>query len=157
MKCSKAVNLLNMYIDKELPARKAAMIERHLAVCKTCRNTLRELAGVKNLIQSAPEYIANSSLWTHIAGRLAKYPIPPIWLIFAKILKIWIPVSCGLIIISSFILGQTIKAESSMYKKPLSIQKEILEIPDTPQNMEKIGLNMLIYDNIKMGGNYALF
>ena len=44
-----------------------------------------------------------------------------------------------------------------MYKEESSIQKAILEIPAIPENMEKIILNLLVYNGTKMEVPYGLF
>lgn len=157
MKCSKTQRLLNMYIDKELPADKVTALQGHLAGCQRCTQRLNELVQLKELVQTAPKYTANPFLWTRISAALTKKPAIPTWVVAPKVLKLWTAVACMLILISSIVLTQVTKVEVSMYQERPSIQNEILEIPAKPENMERIALNLLVYTTRGMEVNYALY
>jgi anti-sigma factor RsiW len=47
--------LLNAYLDGELRGTRLAEMKVHLAGCEACRNELKELRLVSNLLQAAPE------------------------------------------------------------------------------------------------------
>jgi hypothetical protein len=46
--------LLNAYLDGELQGTRLLEIKRHLAACESCRNELKELRHVSDLLQAAP-------------------------------------------------------------------------------------------------------
>lgn len=157
MNCSKIERLLNMYIDKELPADRATTLHEHLAGCQRCTQRLNELTQLKGLVQTIPKYTPNPFLWTRITTALSETPVVPIRVVASRVLRLWVPVACTLILMSSIILTRVSKLEVSMYKEKPSMQKAILEIPATPENMERITLNLLVYNTEEMEVNYALF
>lgn len=158
MKCSDIEHLLNRYIDKELPARKTAVLEGHLAGCQKCTQKLNESIKLKGLVQALPAYTVNPFLWTRIRTAIGMKPAAvPAWIIIPKILKLWTAIACSLILISSIVLTKVTKTEQFMYKEELSVQKAILEIPAVPENMEKITLNLLVYNGTKTEVPYGLF
>lgn len=157
MNCSKAEHLINMYIDKELPAKKTVVLEGHLAGCQKCTQKLNESIKLKGLVQASPAYTANPFLWTRIRTAIGSKPAVPAWIIIPKILKLWTVAACSLILVSSIVLTKITRAEQFMYKEESSIQKAILEIPAIPENMEKIILNLLVYNATKMEVPYGLF
>jgi anti-sigma factor RsiW len=46
--------LLNAYLDGELHDRRLLELQNHLASCAACRNELKELGSVSDLLQAAP-------------------------------------------------------------------------------------------------------
>jgi predicted anti-sigma-YlaC factor YlaD len=47
-------NLLNAYLDGELQGWRLLEMQTHLASCESCRNELRELRSVSDLLRAAP-------------------------------------------------------------------------------------------------------
>jgi anti-sigma factor RsiW len=46
--------ILQLYLDGQVSAAEAARVEAHLAGCGECRQWLRELQGLKNLVNAFP-------------------------------------------------------------------------------------------------------
>jgi len=51
--CRRISSHLSAYIDRELPGRRAAEIEAHLAQCGECRTELRRIERVRQLVTAA--------------------------------------------------------------------------------------------------------
>jgi anti-sigma factor RsiW len=92
--------LLNAYLDGELHGTRLLEIKLHLASCEACRNELKELRLVSDLLQAAPDpeflptesFVSNLNL---ILPRRSMRDLPPKpgslawWLIPAGILGAW--------------------------------------------------------------------
>lgn len=152
MRCERVERLLNMYIDKELPEKTQSIVNGHLAGCDRCTHTLNELNRLKELVGTTAPYPVNPFLWTRIAEGLKEEVPIPIGILVPKVLRVWVPIATILILLSGLMLYRT---EKPVYKTKSLIQTAVLDIPATPENMEKITLNLLIYTN---GGiHYAKF
>lgn len=133
MKCKKVQRLLNRYIDNELPVD----LHEHLEGCKECTYRLKELTRIKELIGAAAPYPTNPFLLTRIASAIEGVMPFPIW-----ILRVWVPIATAFIFITSIIIYRLPEIE-----RPVPKETEIFNIPVTPENMERITLNLLVYTN----------
>ena len=50
MDCQKIQDNLSAYLDGELPAEDARQVERHVEECAVCRDLLRELRSVADVL-----------------------------------------------------------------------------------------------------------
>lgn len=147
MKCRKAQRLLNIYIDNELPGQKMSAVNGHLAGCPQCAITLNKLTKLKELAGTTTPYTANPFLWTRIAEGI-KEGIPiPIGPLVLKFLRIWVSIASVLILVSGITLYRLPVEKEVLYGETSSMEATIFEIPVTPENMEKITLNLLVYTN----------
>lgn len=62
--------LLSDYLDNDLARGEFDSVERHLATCAACRDTLAHLAAVKTRAASLVDPPAPTDLWAGIASRL---------------------------------------------------------------------------------------
>jgi hypothetical protein len=93
--------LLNAYLDGELQGTRLLEIKLHLAACQSCRNELKELRLVSDLLQAAPtpefmpadRFVSNLNL---SLPRRAWRDLPPKpgslawWLVPAGLMAAWI-------------------------------------------------------------------
>jgi hypothetical protein len=63
-------DLLSDYLDHDLPRGEAEGLERHLADCAGCRDTLAELERVKTRAATLVDPPAPTDLWAGIASRI---------------------------------------------------------------------------------------
>lgn len=144
MKCKNTARLLNMYADNELPEQTRSVLQGHLAGCEKCTHKLNEIMKLKELIAAAAPYPVNPFLWTRIAEGIREEIPMPIGVLVPGILRVWIPIAAVLILLSGFILYKLPVPERTVHKGTLST---ILDMPISPENMEKITLNLLVYSN----------
>ena len=92
--------LLNAYLDGELRGTRLMEMKVHLAGCEACRNELKELRLVSDLLQAAPdpEFIPAARFASNLALTLPRrnmHGLPPKpgslawWLVPAGILAAW--------------------------------------------------------------------
>jgi hypothetical protein len=62
--------LLSDYLDNDLARGEFDSVERHLATCAACRDTLAQLAAVKSRAASLVDPPAPTDLWAGIASRI---------------------------------------------------------------------------------------
>ena len=93
--------LLNAYLDGELHGRRLQEMETHLRACAACRNELRELRLVANLLQAdpAPEFTSTERFVSQLTLSLPRRSLrdqPPKpdslawWLVPAGLLGAWV-------------------------------------------------------------------
>jgi anti-sigma factor RsiW len=70
------IDQLSDYLDDELPQRERQAVERHLAECADCRQTLHELQRVVATAGSLPAQAPATDLWSGIADRLDPRVVP---------------------------------------------------------------------------------
>jgi len=63
-------DLLSDYLDHDLPRGEAEALERHLAECAECRDTLAALERVKTRAATLVDPLAPTDLWAGIASRI---------------------------------------------------------------------------------------
>jgi anti-sigma factor RsiW len=73
MKCSRALTLLNLYVDGRLSASRFAALEQHLGDCAACRAELTHLELVTRSLAEAPIVAEPERLTTLILARIAGY------------------------------------------------------------------------------------
>jgi len=92
--------LLNAYLDGELHGWRLQEMETHLASCEACRNELRELRLVSNMLQAdpVPEFTSTERFVSQLTLNLPRHPLrdrPPQpgslawWLVPAGLLGAW--------------------------------------------------------------------
>jgi predicted anti-sigma-YlaC factor YlaD len=92
--------LLNAYLDGELQGTRLLEMKLHLAACETCRNELKELRLVSDLLQAAPvpQFMPADRFVTNLNLRLPRRnwrDLPPRpfslawWLVPAGLLSAW--------------------------------------------------------------------
>jgi hypothetical protein len=92
--------LLNAYLDGELHGTRLLEVQAHLAACETCRQELKELRRVSDLLQAAPvpefmpvdRFVANLTLNLPRRSLAAQPPKPGSlawWLVPAGLLVVW--------------------------------------------------------------------
>ncbi|RMG98952.1 MAG: hypothetical protein D6706_06400 [Chloroflexi bacterium] len=74
---------INEYLDGELDAATRLDVERHLAACVVCRQTMNELQTVFNMLDALPEISPSTDLTSRVLNELAPQPIPGWWLLLA--------------------------------------------------------------------------
>lgn len=74
MRCSKAVEQLQLYIDQRLPVNKMRALEAHLYECSDCQRTLVLLERVERTISSIELVAEPADLTMHIMRRVASSP-----------------------------------------------------------------------------------
>jgi hypothetical protein len=62
--------MLSDYLDHDLARADFDAVERHLATCSACRDTLADLAGVKTCAASLVDPPVPTDLWAGIASRI---------------------------------------------------------------------------------------
>ena len=151
MNCKHCQQKINRLVDRELPAAETTLVEEHLSSCQDCRRIYNGLAAVKDLVAAAPAYTANQFLWTRIAATLKQEKPIPINVVLASLFKIWVPVACSLILVFSLVLKQILGAEASLgsylNQETPALQMAISEIPATPENLERIAINTIVYQD----------
>lgn len=73
MNCSRAITLLNLYVDGRLPARRFAALEQHVGDCAACRAELTRLELITSSLAEAPLVAEPERLTTLILARIAGY------------------------------------------------------------------------------------
>ena len=146
MKCKKTQRMLNRYLDHVLAAGKETALQEHISKCPRCRNKLREMKQLKVLLGTETAYSPNPFLWTRIkAGLQEPNNIPGLFPLPA-IIKAWVPLAILIILLAAFTLSRLPGVKNwYFYDKPQSIETVIMRIPGTPENLERISLNFLVY------------
>ncbi len=72
MNCERVQDLLNEYIDGELPAAAREGVEQHVAGCARCRAELRALRQAAELVRSLPRAAAPEGMAAAIKSRVAR-------------------------------------------------------------------------------------
>ncbi len=69
--------LLNAYLDGELHGWRLLEVQNHLTSCESCRNELRELRAVSDLLRAAPlpEFTPAERFAANLALRLPRRPL----------------------------------------------------------------------------------
>lgn len=147
MKCSIIQRLLNRYIDNELPGKDIFDIKEHLAGCAQCTHKLNELTTLKGFIGGITPYTANPYLWTRIAESIHRGVPIPISILTTKIFKIWIPVATAFIVLSTIALFYVPEPQRPLRENIVSLENALLNMPRTPDNLENITINVLVYTN----------
>lgn len=149
MKCKKCQNILNKYLDKEIPKEQIPALETHISSCSDCSQLSSELSSIKTLLHNTPTVEPNPFLWTRIRTALEETPPLPIYINAIKIFKIWVPVAFSLIIALSFVLRElmTVEANFARYinQESPTLERAIKAIPATPENLERIAINTIVY------------
>ena len=89
MRCSKASKYLSSYIDHELPAKDAALLESHLAQCDQCTGELEQLKQVQNLFHQAGKFAAPPAFRLKVMKQVNEQPVKgfslfPVFIRFAE-------------------------------------------------------------------------
>lgn len=71
MRCSRAINLLQLYIDKQLPLEKMHDLETHLSNCSNCRRELLFLETIDHALSSLETVKEPPDLTRNIMRRVA--------------------------------------------------------------------------------------
>ncbi|MFH1227825.1 MAG: zf-HC2 domain-containing protein [Planctomycetota bacterium] len=83
MKCDLVRDLLNVYLDDELPLDEANQVKTHLVDCLACRKELSELEKIKGLIEFLPRHSAPADLREKLEqNALSQAPVRisgPLW------------------------------------------------------------------------------
>lgn len=149
MNCKKSKILLQRLFDKELKEKDLPNLTKHLSVCGNCSNELKELEKLHGILNALPAYTPNPFLWTRIATELESINNPSWGITIPQVLRTWVPIACFLILLSSMgffgILNAETQLGNSLTESPTPLARAILEIPDNPQNLEKIAINTLVY------------
>ncbi len=74
MHCSKASQLLQLYIDKRLPYDQMRSLEAHIAACSFCRNELYQLEMIAVDLRHIEQVPEPSNLMANIMQRVALTP-----------------------------------------------------------------------------------
>lgn len=144
MRCKVVKRLLNGLMDNELVGEIQDTVKGHLEGCKECSHRLKELTKLKEMVRTSTPYTANPFLWTRIANSIKEEMPVPIGILIPRILRLWIPIASVLTIVCGLALFNLIKTEEPADRGALST---ILDMPITPENMEKITLNLIVYTN----------
>ncbi|HVP91031.1 MAG TPA: zf-HC2 domain-containing protein [Terriglobales bacterium] len=70
MKCSKAQRAISEYVDGALDTRRAAELERHVAVCPACREVLADFRGMKDAAAGLEAPEPDPAVWRKIEARM---------------------------------------------------------------------------------------
>lgn len=98
------MDLLNAYLDGELPALKRMQVEKHLEECETCRAELESLNALSDILQSAPVPAAPTPVERFASQVMLCLPQHPnlkasglrstsntlLWLIPIGVLSLWV-------------------------------------------------------------------
>ena len=76
MECNKIKEMLNSYLDNELPAEEVEHVKAHLETCDTCRQEFAELEEVKSMVKSLPHYSAPAELAAKLESAYKPAPQP---------------------------------------------------------------------------------
>jgi predicted anti-sigma-YlaC factor YlaD len=74
MRCSKAIQQLQLYLDHQLPLDSMRILEAHLAQCRTCQEELRLLEAVTQGLRGIPPVAEPADLTATIMRRVALTP-----------------------------------------------------------------------------------
>jgi hypothetical protein len=147
MKCKNVIREINMYIDNELPDIESDNVKNHIAMCPHCGKIYNGLVKVKEGIGSLPVFNPNPYLWTRIEAELRENPFTPGLLNIPQIIRTWVSIASILVIVFGIVLYNLPQAEDNSDTASSSITNSIMEIPNTPENMEKLAINFLVYTN----------
>lgn len=71
MRCSRAVQQLQLYIDQQLSLQQLRALEAHLSTCETCLREYRFLEDVTNTLHGIPPIVEPANLTDTIMQRVA--------------------------------------------------------------------------------------
>jgi anti-sigma factor (TIGR02949 family) len=74
MRCSKAIQQLQLYLDHQLPLDSMRTLEAHLSHCRTCQEELRLLEEVTQALRGFPPVAEPPDLTATIMHRVALTP-----------------------------------------------------------------------------------
>lgn len=147
MRCKKVVRSINMYVDNELPENEKSSVRTHISECSKCSQIFNELMKIKENMGKIPVYSPNPFLWTRIEAELRQNPYIPDFLNIPQLIRGWVLAASLLLVIFGAALYKLPRTEETSDTMSPSITNSIMEIPNTPENMEKITLNFLVYTN----------
>lgn len=77
MKCEQVMELMDDFLDSELPPDSCDHLQEHLAHCRSCSSTLHSFQSLKSQAASLPQTITpQRDLWPEIANRLIVADLP---------------------------------------------------------------------------------
>ena len=158
MKCKKAQRMLNRYLDHILAPGEEVNLQEHIRICPQCRNRLREIEQLQELLGTETAYEPNPFLWTRVKAGLQEPNSVPGLFPLPVIIKAWVPLAILIILLAIFTLSRIPGVENqSLYHKPQSMETTIMQIPGTPENLERITINLLVYGNGMPGKTLDIF
>jgi len=147
MKCKNVIRKMSMYIDNELPDIESDNIKNHIAMCPHCAKIYAGVVKIKQNIGSLPVFNPNPYLWTRIETELRANPYAPGLLNIPQIIRTWVSIASVLLIVFGIVLYKLPQIEDVSDSESSSITNSIMEIPNNPENLEKIAINFLVYTN----------
>jgi hypothetical protein len=104
---------LDAYYDGELEGRRLSAVEKHLAQCSSCQQTLKELNGISSLLRSSPDpegTLSADQFVAQVGLRMSRMPDQPLWQRAISLGWQWTPV--GILGLWSFLQAVFIVAGS---------------------------------------------
>lgn len=100
MRCSKAGKYLSPYIDGELGAKQAALLESHLAQCDRCSREFDEIKRLRSLFSQAERFSAppglRAAVMERVNDRRAKgFSLMPVFTRFAEAVAVVLAITAG--------------------------------------------------------------
>jgi anti-sigma factor RsiW len=147
--CSSAEKLLEKYFDQEVTDEERSLVEEHLSGCAACRDELKLMEGLRDIIRIPVEESVNNEdfpwVWQKIERGIQEREKPnrwkslPSWLDMSLLLKrkVWIPAVAAAAII-------VLLVTPSLFKKtPSYPDLFIVEYVESQTN------NVMIYESEK--------
>lgn len=93
MTCADAADLLDAFVDAELPAPSLLAVARHAAICPACDGSLREVAALHERVESAvraeAEALDLSGVWPAVVRGIDRIDARGAWRRHLRAAPVW--------------------------------------------------------------------
>lgn len=101
MRCSKAGKYLSSYIDNELGAKEAGLLESHLAQCDRCRGELEQMRQLQGLFSQTQRFSAPPAFRVKVMEKVGAQPskgfsLFPVFVRFAEAGVFMLAITAGI-------------------------------------------------------------
>ncbi|MEW6377173.1 MAG: zf-HC2 domain-containing protein [Thermodesulfobacteriota bacterium] len=109
--CSSVSKLLEKYFDQEVTQKERSLVEKHLLGCPTCRDTLKSMEGLRDMIKVPVEEAVRKEdfqwVWQNIQREIRLRERPTVWETVRSWLdisplfqrRIWVPIAASMVLI----------------------------------------------------------
>ena len=137
MTCADVADLLDRFVDAELPAPMLLAVARHAGGCPACDTTARELTGVRDLlgqtVQDEAERLDLSRVWPAVARAADRTDARRAWVRRMRLAPVW---GVGLAAASALFWLRTTPAPVRVAERPPRRNQAVIERIDSASPLE---------------------
>src|SRR5437867_3959938 len=93
MTCAEVAELLDAFVDAELPARELLGVARHAGACLDCDRAVRELTAMREAVERSAkaeaESLELSAVWSAVEARVVRVDARRAWRRRLRVVPAW--------------------------------------------------------------------